>query len=68
MQESAANAELDALTIRAGGEAKASQYQNEAQVQRISGKNALKSSKLKAAGYLFKGGETLASYGGGGAK
>lgn len=67
--ESAANAELDALTIRSGGEAKYASYQNEAGNERLAGRNALKSSRLKAAGYLIQGaqkaGEAAAKAGAG---
>lgn len=60
LEESAFNAELDALTIRAGGEAKAAAYRNEARMERIAGKNAMKAAKLRAAGLLIQGGQKAA--------
>jgi hypothetical protein len=46
LEESAATAELDALTVRHGGQVKAAQARSEASLQRFQGEYA------KAAGYL----------------
>lgn len=64
LSESAANAELDALTIRQGGEARYAAYSNEARMERIAGKNAMKSAKLRAAGLLIQGGQKAAAQAG----
>lgn len=68
LEESAANAELDALTIRHEGQVKATGYLNEARYSRIAGENAKNASYLKAAGYVASGAEKAASYAAGGGK
>ena len=62
LEESAANAELDALTIRHEGEAKATGYRNEARYARVAGENAKTASYLKAAGYVASGVEKGMGY------
>lgn len=67
LEESAGNAELDALTIRHEGALRAAAYRSDANYERAAGKNARKSGDLKAAGYLLKSGEKGVSMAGGGA-
>lgn len=55
LEESAANAELDALTIRYQGLAKSNAYLNEAKSQRYQGAQAFRAAKLSAAGTLLSG-------------
>lgn len=61
LEESAANAELDALTTRHEGQVKAAGYMSDARFSRISGENAKRSAYLKAAGYVASGIEKGAS-------
>lgn len=56
LSESAANAELDALTVRHGGEMRAQGFQNEALLDRYRAKNS------KLGGYLGALGAGLSSY------
>jgi hypothetical protein len=60
--ESARNAELDALTIRYGGQIKAKAFREEARLARMGGKNAVTSSYYGAASSLLSGGAQVASY------
>jgi hypothetical protein len=55
LQESAANAELDALTIRYKGEVAARGYENEANFRRSAGNKAMDAGYLSAAGSLMAG-------------
>lgn len=66
LEESAANAELDALTIRAEGRAKYAGYLNEADMSLYSGKNKYNAAKVTAAGYLVSGGEKAVTMAAGG--
>lgn len=68
LEASAADAELDALTIRHEGRVKAAGYINEANYERTAGENAKRQSYLKAAGYVIQGSEKVAKAvaGGGG--
>lgn len=66
LQESAANAELDALTIRFTGRQRYSAYVNEANAERTSGKNQQKAAYLKAAAKLADGGDKAAKAAAGG--
>lgn len=66
LQESAGNAELDALTIRHEGQMKAVGYRNEAMYNRVAGKNAKNAAYLKAAGYVASAGEKAAAKAAGG--
>jgi len=61
LADSAASAELDALTAIQTGEAKYAAYKNEARMERIAGKNAMKSAKLRAYGLLISGGQKAAA-------
>lgn len=56
LQESAAMAELDALTIRHRGDAQAAQMRNEAISERYRGASAQAGSRWSAAGTLLSGG------------
>lgn len=66
LEESAANAELDALMIRHGGQVRASQYRNQAALSRFMGKEARIGGYLSAAGSLFRGAGGVAGMTGGG--
>lgn len=66
LEESAATAELDALTVRYGGQQKAQAYRNEAKLERFRGKNSKTSGYLSAAGTLFQAGGKAAASGAGG--
>jgi hypothetical protein len=63
LEESAATAELDALTIRHGGELQEQAYRSEAAFQRFSGKQARKASRYGASGVLLQGSAQTANYG-----
>jgi hypothetical protein len=65
LQESAATAELDALSVRHQGLVKATAYQNEASYSRWRGRNARTSGYLSAASSLLAGGGQMAGYSGG---
>lgn len=52
LQESAANAELDALTIKHSGAVKAQMFRNEAALSRYEGKEQKRGSRLAAAATL----------------
>lgn len=60
--ESAGNAELDALTVRHGGEMQSLSLQNDARRTRAGGRNQRTTGLMNAAGYLAGG---YARYGGG---
>ena len=69
LEESAATAELDALTVRHGGEVKARAFESEAAINRFSAKQARIGGYLGAASTLLKGGSSVyGSSGGGGGK
>lgn len=55
LEESAVNSELDALTIRHGGEVTARGFLNKATLTRFAGKTARESARLSAVGTLIKG-------------
>lgn len=61
----AANAELDNITIRHGGDVKAAAYGNDAALQRAQGRWAMESGYIGAAGHVLQGGATAAYYGSG---
>jgi len=60
LQESAANAELDALTMRHAGETKRIGFLNEAMLQDYAAKYAIKGAKINAAASLLKSGSDAA--------
>ncbi len=66
LEDSAANAELDALTIRHGGQVKASNFLNEASLERFKGRMMKEQAYLKATGTLLETGAKAAPSGGGG--
>ena len=55
LEETAANAELDALTIRHGGQVQELSFLNTATIERFKGEQAKKGSKLKATGIILSG-------------
>jgi hypothetical protein len=57
--ESAANAELDSLTIQHGAELKARGYESDARMSRFRGKTARTSGFLSASGELLKGASSM---------
>lgn len=59
LEESATNAELDALLIRQGGQARAARYRASALLARYEGKAAKYGSYLGAAGDFLKGGASF---------
>lgn len=59
LEESATNAELDALLIRHGGQARAQRYRASALLARYEGKAAKYGSYLSAAGSFMKGGASF---------
>ncbi|TXG77625.1 hypothetical protein E6Q11_02530 [Candidatus Dojkabacteria bacterium] len=66
LEESASNAELDALTVRHAGETRARAFEAQANLERFRGRNARTAGYLGAATTLLKfGGGAAASYGGG---
>jgi hypothetical protein len=68
LEESASTAELDALTIRHGGEVKAQAFENEARLESWKGKQARTQGYLTAASSLLGTGAKMSGSGGGGAK
>jgi hypothetical protein len=60
LQESAANAELDALNIKYAGEAKAAAFRGEAAIERFKAKEQRKGAKIGAASTLLSGGASVA--------
>lgn len=64
LEESAAMAELDYLTIKHGGDVKAQGFRNEARLERFRGKTAKRAGKMRAAGDLMSGGGQMAGMGG----
>lgn len=56
LEESAASAELDALTIRHGGEVRATAFRQEAALERMRGRSETRAGYLGAAGTLLTGG------------
>lgn len=67
LEESAANAELDSLTIRNQGQLKAWAYRAGANMERFKGESAMDAANFKATAYLLKGiSSGVASSGGGG--
>lgn len=67
LEESASNAELDALAIRHQGELKARAFEADATLERYRGKSAKKNAQLAAYGTLLGGAGNIAgSYAGGG--
>lgn len=66
IEESAANGELDALTIRHGGQAKAANYESEAQLENYKGKQARIGGYVGGASALLKSGSKIAGSGMGG--
>ncbi len=65
LEESAGNAELDALMIRHEGAVRAVGLRNQATYQRVAGENAQKNANLRGAAYLAKSGEKAYEVGGG---
>ena len=59
LEESAYIAELDALTIRAGGEQSAQAYEAEARLAKLQGKSIQRGSRFTAAGTLVRGASNL---------
>jgi hypothetical protein len=55
MQQSAINAELDALTLRYEGDIRARGMESEARMERFAGKQAQKAGYFKAAGSILSG-------------
>jgi hypothetical protein len=53
LEESAANAELDALSIRHGGYAKATAYRSQAQMAEYQGAEAMRAGRTKAAATIL---------------
>lgn len=64
LTESAAAAEMDALTIRHSGEVKATAYKNEAALERYKAKYQRKAAQLGAASSLLSTGGSMAAAGG----
>lgn len=62
MQESAANAELDALSIRHEGEARATAFRNEARLARFGGQTARTAGQIGAVSSLLMAGANASSY------
>lgn len=61
LEESAANAELDALTIRHAGQVRATAYRQEAALERYRGKAATRAGYISAASTLLTGGGEILS-------
>lgn len=59
LEESATNAELDALLIRQGGQVRAQRYRASALLSRYEGKAAKYGSRFAAAGSFLKGGASF---------
>lgn len=68
LEESAANAELDALTIRHAGEVKAVGYENAARLEKYRGRAALEQAQLRSAAAILGAGGQAASYQYGGSR
>lgn len=66
MQESAINAELDALTLRYEGDLRARGFESEAAMEKFKGKQAKRAGYMNAVGSILSGAAAYGKYGGGG--